>query len=408
MSQILGMAQRTSPLLLLGFTRPMRVLVAPDSFTGSLSAREAADAIGEGWAAGAPTGELVAMPMSDGGPGFVEVIAAGLRAAGGEPVSTVHTVTGPRGEAVPATLTWHEGIAYCEAAEACGLHLVPTVERDPWTQTSRGLGELIRAAAEAGAERVVVGLGGTGTADAGAGMLAALGAWAADAGGVETPALLQGGPARFGELALGDLRPARRSVLEVDLVVAADVDVPLLGPGGAALGFAAQKFPDPAKVDTAELVRLDSRIGAFAQLLQGVAELPDLTSHPGAGAAGGLGWALMALGATMTLGIDVVAATIGLDHQIAQADVVITGEGRLDWQSRRGKVVAGVARRAQEHGVPVVVMAGDAQLGAREAAAMGITEIWAMTEHAGMTQALEDPFGTLHDLARRVATQWAR
>jgi glycerate kinase len=200
----------------------MRVLIAPDKFAGTLTAVEAARAIADGWRRRAPRDELELVPMADGGPGFVDVLQASL---GGDLLSV--TVTGLLGAPTPATVLLDEDVAYVESAQACGLHLVPEEERAPERATSRGVGELVRAAVEAGARRVVVGLGGSGTNDGGAGLLAALGATATPAGALDH------GPSSLAALEAVDLAAARELLAGVELVAATDVDNPLLGLTGA-------------------------------------------------------------------------------------------------------------------------------------------------------------------------------
>lgn len=400
----------------------VRVVFAPDSFGGTLSAVEAVESMITGWRSCDSTfgDELVGVPMSDGGPGFVEVIAAGLRRSARppgwtpldpieEPEVLLATVSGPLGEPVPVTIAMADRIAYLESAQACGLHLMRLDERDPWRAGSRGLGEMIARVLDAGAERVVIGLGGTGTVDAGAGMLAALGAHARSRTGDDVTEWMCHGPAAFADLAWVDLGGTLRESMGVDLVAACDVDVPLTGPSGAARGFAAQKFADPQQATAEELTRLDTEVMRFAELVRSCGELPDLTEREGAGAAGGIGWALLTLGATAIPGADIVATAVDLDGALDGADLVVTGEGRLDWQSRRGKVVSAVAQRASSRGIPVVAIAGRLDLGTRELAAMGIVEAWALAEQpGGLARSMISAHAVLTDTAARVAAQWRR
>ncbi|PSL56463.1 glycerate kinase [Saccharothrix carnea] len=335
----------------------MRVVIAPDCFGGTLTAREAAEAVAEGWRRTAPDDELSLRPLADGGPGFVDVLHAAL---GGTPHVT--TVTGPLGTPVEAVWLEHDGRAYVESAQACGLHLVPADERAraAETATTRGVGELVNAAGEAGVHTIVVGLGGSGTTDGGAG-----------------------------------LREVVRPVTAA-LVAAADVENPLLGPHGAARTFGPQKGASPEAVE-----RLEARLGAME-------ELADVRDLPGAGAAGGLGAALMALGATVESGAGMVRALTRLDEALDDADLAVTGEGSFDWQSLRGKLVTAVAGGAAERGLPCVVLAGQVTVGRREAAAAGVQESYAVAEHAGSVErSLADPAGTLADLAEHVARQWS-
>lgn len=391
----------------------MRVLIAPDSFGDTLSALEAAAAIASGWRRVAANSDVALVPLSDGGPGFVEVIHAGLAGHGIASQTLMVTVPGPLGQPVPATILRHDHTAYVESAQSCGLHLVGREDRDPWVSTSYGLGRVLDHARQAGADRIVIGLGGTGTVDAGAGVLAALGAHAVDALGRDARGSLRRGPSGFAEVVQVDIAPIVQSWAQTELVAAVDVNVPLTGPGGAARGFAAQKFADPASVTDQQLDRLDESLMRFADLAHGRVDVSahdgtaDLTGRPGAGAAGGIGWAVLCLGATATPGIDIVATAVGLEEALDGADLVVTGEGRLDWQSARGKVVAGVAARASAHGIPVVVIAGRVDLGQRELAALGIVEAVSLVHQpGGLTRSMLHPHQALADAAAGVAGQW--
>ncbi|SES14903.1 glycerate kinase [Lentzea albida] len=369
----------------------MRVLIAPDCFGGTLTAREAADAIATGWHEAKPDDVVVQRPLADGGPGFVDV----LHAATGGDIRYV-TVTGPLGEPVEARwLSVHTDgpdatgrhVAYIESAEACGLHLIPKELRPQVceTATTRGVGELIAAAVAsgtdaddndvipAGASRVdvvIVGLGGSGTTDGGAGMLAAL-AEADDGAGVD--------------------------LTGVSLVAASDVENPLLGPHGAARTFGPQKGASPEAVE-----RLEAKLAAM-DVLEPVSDIS------GAGAAGGLGAALLSLGATVTSGAGLVRELTGLDAALDDADVVVTGEGSFDWQSLRGKLITAVAGGAAERGIPCVAVAGQVSVGRREMGAAGVQEAYSVSEHVGSVQkAMEEARDSLVTTASHVANQWSR
>jgi glycerate kinase len=370
------------------------VLIAPDSFTGTLSAVQAAEAIAAGWRDTAPDDELVLAPLSDGGPGFVEVLHAGL---GGELVAA--TVCGPRGERVPAGLLRIGEVVYLESAQAAGLHLIPAEHRDPSITTTYGVGELIAAAVDAGAARIVLGLGGSGTNDGGAGALAALGAAPAD--------LLRRGGAALRELdaAALDLAPARARLAGVDLQLATDVDSVLLGLRGASATFGPQKGADPDAVQ-----RLDAALEHFARAAQpgvGLNMTGSVAIAPGAGAAGGLGFGLMLLGAGRVAGIATVAELTGLTAAVGTVDVVVTGEGSFDWQSLAGKVVAGVAALAGEHARPCLVLAGRVEVGRREFSALGVSAAYAITDEVAPADALARPAEHLRALAGRVARSWS-
>ena len=356
----------------------MRAVIAPDKFAGTLTAVEAADAIADGWRRTAPNDELVMVPMSDGGPGFVDVMHAVL---GGELLAT--TVRGAYDDPTPATLLNVGDTVYVEAAQAVGLHL--TTRRDPMHATSAGVGEMIRQAEAAGARRIVVGLGGSATNDGGAGLLHALGATA------DVP--LDQGPAGLEGLTRITV-PAPWSNIDV----ATDVDNMLLGLVGATKTFGPQKG-----LTEEQLLVVDGR-------LQKLAELTDrkLANEKGAGAAGGLGFALMLLGATRQSGVELVAEAVDLPTRCHRADLVITGEGAFDFSSRAGKVPYGVAQVAIEALAPCIVLAGRVQIGARETRAIGVESSYSLTELVGEDRALQQPREALAELAARVARTWSR
>jgi glycerate kinase len=364
----------------------MRVLIAPDKFAGTLTAVEAAQAIADGWARRAPDDELDLAPMADGGPGFVDVLHASL---GGDLLAV--TVTGPYGAAVPGTVLLVGRTAYVESAQACGLHLTPEAERDPERATSRGVGELVAAAVDAGATTVVVGLGGSGTNDGGAGLLAALGATAAPADA------LGRGPSSLASLETVDLSQARTRVDGVDLVAATDVDNPLLGLIGATNVYGPQKG-----------VAEDRKIAVDATLERLAAATDKKRAlSPGAGAAGGLGYALMLLGGRREPGIGMVAAAVGLPERAARADLVVTGEGAFDFSSRSGKVPYGVAQVAADAVRPCIALAGRVLIGSREMRAVGVESAYAVADLVGEEASFADPAGTLAQLAERVARTWS-
>ncbi|WP_306209434.1 glycerate kinase family protein [Actinoplanes sp. RD1] len=370
----------------------VRVLICPDKFAGTLSAAEVAAAVAQGWHEVAPADECVLRPLSDGGPGFVDVLGTAL---GGRrtTVATVDPLGRPvRGEVLLAGTT-----AYVESAQACGLHLLTAEERNPNTTTSYGLGLLLAAAVEAGASEVVVGLGGSAVNDAGAGMLAALGAGPVDVGGYALP---------YGGAALGtaEALAGTPQLRQVSLVAATDVDNPLTGLYGASNVFGPQKG-----ATREDVMRLDAALEHFSGVLEKAFGVEGLASMPGAGAAGGIGAALLALGGRVVSGIGLVTRLIGLDASLAAAELVITGEGSFDHQSLRGKVTAGIANQARDHGLPCVVVAGRNETGHREAAAAGVTETYALVEHYGSTErALAEPAAGLREIGARLARQWSR
>ncbi len=374
----------------------MRVLVCPDKFAGTMTAAEAAAAFAEGWREVAGDDELVLRPLSDGGPGFLDALApavAGRRI----PVPT----RDPLGRPVTGEVLMTDGpapVAYLESAQACGLHLLAEDERDPRTATSYGVGVLLSAAVEFGAREVVVGLGGSAVNDGGAGMFTALEAAPVDAAGYPLP---------YGATPLlhaaGLAGPPRTR--QVALVVATDVDNPLLGPEGATAVFGPQKG-----ARAADLPVLEEALARWARVLEG--ELPGcppgLATLPGAGAAGGLGAALLALGARRESGIGLVFRLTGLAAEVAAADLVVTGEGSFDHQSLRGKVVSGVAGVAREHNRPCLVVAGRVGLSEEEVTAAGVAGAYALVEHTGDAQrALREPVESLRSLAAEVARAWS-
>ena len=361
----------------------MRILVAPDKFAGTLSALEAAEAIAVGWRRQAPHDELDLAPMADGGPGFLDVLHAAL---GGELLAL--TVRGPLGEPVPAAVLLADGTAYVESAQACGLHL--TGRQRAGEATTYGVGELLLAAAGAGASRVVVGLGGSGSNDGGAGLLAALGATG------DVP-LDRGGLALAGLTAV-DVAPARERLAGLEVVAASDVDNPLTGLFGATKVFGPQKG-----LAEEDLPRLDG-------LLEGLAAAADrrTATEKGAGAGGGLGYALLLLGAVRRPGVDVVASAVRLAERAEAADLVVTGEGAFDFSSRGGKVPAGVAAVAAEAVRPCVALAGQVLVGAREMRALGMESAYSVVDLVGKERAFGDPAGALAELAQRVARTWSR
>jgi glycerate kinase len=374
----------------------MRVLIAPDDFKGTLSAVEAAEAIAAGWRSHAPDDTLTLIPMSDGGPGFVRAVSTVL---GGDiaPVG----LRGPMGETAIGMVLMVDGAGYVESAHGCGLALVHPDRRNARAATSYGVGQLIAAAIDSGARRIVVGLGGTASTDGGAGMLAALGATARDAAGV--PVALDAGGAALADVVTVDLAPARARVGDVEIVVASDVDSPLLGSRGAARGFAAQKGADDAAVD-----ELEAALSSYSRAIGRQADGKDPAVALGAGAGGGLGYGLMLLGGRRVSGIETVMGVLGLETAIGESDLVITGEGCFDWQSLRGKVVTGVAAAALDQGRPVVVLAGRVEVGKREYVALGITEAHAASADGDVPATAAEAARALAERAARVASQWSR
>jgi glycerate kinase len=352
----------------------MRIVVAPDKFKGSLPAAEVAAAVAAGLRAVAGDAEILAMPVADGGDGTVDAAVA----AGFERVPV--TAAGPDGEPVRASYARRGDVAVVELACVCGLALLPAGRRAPLTASSFGAGEVLRAALDAGARQVVLGVGGSASTDGGAGMLAALGARVLGADGEPVGREVAGRRVAGGAdlelvaaLDLAGLHPAFRSG-EASLTLAADVDNPLTGLDGAAAVYGPQKGASPA-----EVARLDAGLERWAAVVAATVG-KEWSAAPGAGAAGGVGFAAMAvLGARMQPGIELVLELTGLEARLAGADLVITGEGSLDGQSLAGKAPVGVARAAARHGVPVVAVAGRNTLTGAELAAAGIAAVYPLT-----------------------------
>jgi glycerate kinase len=323
----------------------MKLVIAPDSFKESLSAPEVAAAIARGWRQVFPDAEILLRPMADGGEGTVDAV---LAAVGGERREQI--VRGPLGE--PATAHWGwlcDGTAVLEMAAASGLHLVPRERRDATVTSSQGTGELIRAALDAGAQRIILGLGGSATNDGGAGLLQALGVRFLDTNERELPP----GGAALAQLARIDVSGLDPRLAQVRIEVAADVYNPLCGPHGASRVFGPQKGGTPQQVEL-----LDAALSHYADVVAATLG-EDHRTLPGVGAAGGLGFAAKAfLRAGFRPGVELVAELSGLAEALHGADLLITGEGRLDAQSLHGKTPVGVARIARAAGVPVIALAG--------------------------------------------------
>jgi glycerate 2-kinase len=367
----------------------VRVLICPDKFAGTLSASAAATAIADGWSS---SDDLIKRPLSDGGPGFVEVLAGALDGRILE-VETVDPLGRPaRGEILLAGNT-----AYIESAQACGLHLLTREERNPNTATSYGLGLLLMAAVEAGAAEIVIGLGGSAVNDAGAGMLAALGAGPVDVAGYAVP---YGGAYLNAAAGLAGAPRLR----QVRLIAATDVDNPLTGLHGASKIYGPQKGASEE-----DIYRLDAALEQFAGVLERAFGVTDLEVAPGGGAAGGIGAALIALGGRVVSGIGLVTTLIGLEKELEAADLVITGEGSFDHQSLRGKVVAGIANGARDRGLPCIVVCGRNETGHREAAGAGVTETVSLTDHFGSEKtAMAEPARGLTEIASELSQHWSR
>ncbi|WP_249423903.1 glycerate kinase [Nocardioides coralli] len=365
------------------------MLLAPDKFKGSMPASGVAHALGRGIRSVVPDTEVVALPVADGGDGTLDAALA----AGFERVPA--TVSGPTGEPVATAWARQGRTAVVEMADACGLARLPGGVPAPLGASSRGLGELLAAALDAGCEEVVVGIGGSASTDGGAGMLEALGVRLLDAEGRVLP---PGGEA-LSTVARADLSGLHPRVGAARFVIACDVDNPLLGDAGAATVYGPQKGATPADVEL-----LDSALGRFAEVV--AAELGrDLRDQPGAGAAGGVGFAAVSvLGARLRPGIDLMLDLLGFDEALAGSTLVVTGEGSLDEQSLHGKAPVGVARRARRAAVPVVAVCGRRSLDESVLRSVHIASSYALLDlEPDAQRCIDDPEPLLTRLGEQIA-----
>jgi glycerate 2-kinase len=368
----------------------MRVVAAPDKFKGTLSARDAAAALAAGWRRGDPSAVIDEAPVADGGEGTLETLVAAL----GGRIERVR-VTGPLGDPIEAELGLAEAAsgltAVVEMARASGLHLVAESRRDPARATTRGTGELILAAARQHPARIIMCIGGSATNDAGAGMAQALGVLLLDEEGADLPP----GGAALRRLARVDATGLDRRTRDIPVIVASDVDNPLTGPHGASAVYGPQKGASPRQVAV-----LDEALGHFAAVVHRDLGI-DVRDQPGAGAAGGLGAGLIAfLGAHLRPGFEVVAEALNLPRRMEAADVAVTGEGRFDRQSERGKAPLGVLRMAVEAGCRTVLIAGQVEEGARPPAEL----VYTLASRAGLGDAMSRTREILEEAATEAAS----
>ena len=370
----------------------MKIVIAPDSFKESLSALQVADAIEAGMRAVWPDATYVKVPVADGGEGTVQAL---VDATGGRRVDV--RATGPLGEPVDAFygITGDGDLAVIEMAAASGLEGVPPARRDPRTATSRGTGELIRAALDAGARRFVLGVGGSATNDGGAGMLQALGVRLLDAAGND----LGPGGAALAHLARIDASGIDPRVREAGFRIACDVDNPLVGPRGASAVFGPQKGATPDSVR-----ELDAALAHYADVVRD-ATGRDVAHLPGAGGGGGIAAAMVVfLDGQLGRGIEIVTQAVGLDAAVRDADLVVTGEGRIDGQTVNGKTPMGVAQVARRHGKPVVAIGGSLASDAEAVYAHGIdVVVGSVARPCSLSEALGEADANLRRAARNLA-----
>ncbi|MEW6523513.1 MAG: glycerate kinase [Bacillota bacterium] len=368
----------------------MKIVVAMDSFKGSLTAPDATAAVARGLRRVWPAASIDQVPLADGGEGTVTALVS---ATGGE-LREVE-VTGPLGDPVVARygILGDGTSAAIEMAAAAGLTLVPPGRLDPGHATTFGVGQLVQAALDAGCTSIIMGIGGSATVDGGAGLAQALGAKLLDAAGAPIPR----GGLGLEQLVAIDASPLRARLRGVALTVACDVDNPMCGPHGAARVYGPQKGADPELA-----ARLDAALDHYAGVLRRDLGM-DVRDLPGAGAAGGMGGGLVALaGARLRPGIELVMEAVGLQNRLAGCDLVITGEGRLDRQTRYGKVPAGVARLAR--GIPVVALGGGLGPGWEELHQLGIRALMpAVDGPMALEEAMQCAAGLLESAAARCA-----
>lgn len=378
MADAAGSGTRTTP-------SAQRVLVAADKFKGSLTAVEVAERVTAGLRRVRPDLRVEALPVADGGDGTV----AAAVAAGFERHEV--RVCGPLGDEVTAAYALRDGTAVVEMAEASGLQRLPEGVFAPLTASTYGSGELLRAALDAGARSIVFGVGGSATTDGGAGMLAALGARFLTASGEPVGP----GGAALAEVATADLSGLDPRLRSVEFVLASDVDNPLTGPKGAAAVYGPQKGASPEDVE-----RLDAALGHFAEVLDAGA----VAASPGAGAAGGIGFGALLVGARFRPGIEVMLDVLGFAAALERADLVITGEGSLDEQTLHGKAPAGVAAAARAAGRDVVAVCGRLALAPEVLGRAGMRRAYALTDvEPDVAKCIADAGPILERTAERIA-----
>lgn len=368
----------------------MKVLIAPDSFKQTLTAAQAAAAIARGWQAARPADTLDFCPMADGGEGTVEAL---VRATGG--AMQVAQVHGPLAQPVDARwgVLGDGKTAVIEMAQAAGLELIEPAQQNPMLTTTYGVGQLILAALDHGCRKILIGIGGSATTDGGTGMAQALGAaFTRPDGAACVCGLAGGGLATIDRI---DMSRIDRRLRRMQIIAACDVTNPLTGLDGAAHVYSPQKGATPQQVE-----QLDAGLAHLASLVPGVD-----ANAPGMGAAGGLGFGLVAFcHASLQRGIEIVMDAVGFDKRVAVGDLVITGEGRIDGQSISGKTVIGIAQRAESFDTPTVALVGGKGPDADACLDRGLSAIHAIVdEHVTLQQALAEPAKHLEALAERVA-----
>ncbi|WP_163833543.1 glycerate kinase [Spartinivicinus ruber] len=370
----------------------MKIVIAPDSFKESLSSIEVADAVAQGIQQVLPDAELIKLPVADGGEGTIDAMVAGTQGS-----KFTCRVTGPMG--TPVDACWGvlgDGVtAVIEVAEAVGLAKVPVQQRNPLKATSYGIGELIIEALNAGAKQFILGLGGSATNDGGAGMLQALGARLLNTAG-DVISLGAEGLANLQQI---DFNSLDSRLENVEFKVACDVDNQLLGPTGATYTYGPQKGADEPM-----LQQLENHLSHFAKVMQQALNR-DIASTPGSGAAGGLGATLLGgFNAQLESGVDIVLDTIQLETYLSDADLVITGEGKIDSQTIYGKTPIGVAKRAKQYNCCVIALAGSMGAGYQAVYQQGIDAVFSVVPGVmNLTDALKTAAQNIEDTAFNIA-----
>ncbi|HGY3717670.1 TPA: glycerate 2-kinase [Citrobacter gillenii] len=374
----------------------MKIVIAPDSYKESLSATEVAQAIEKGFREIFPDAHYVSVPLADGGEGTVEAMIAATQ-------GTEHSawVTGPLGEKVNASwgMSGDGNTAFIEMAAASGLALVPPEKRNPLITTSRGTGELILKALESGAQNIIIGIGGSATNDGGAGMVQALGAKLCDANGTE----IGYGGGCLNNLNAIDISGLDPRLKTCSIRVACDVTNPLTGENGASRIFGPQKGATEERI-----IELDRNLSHFADIIKKSLRV-DVKDVPGAGAAGGMGAALMAfLGAELRSGIEIVTQALNLEEHIHDCTLVVTGEGRIDSQSIHGKVPVGVASVAKKYRKPVIGIAGSLTRDVGVVHQYGIDAVFSvLTSIGSLEEAFRGAFDNIYRSSRNIAATLA-
>ncbi len=370
----------------------MKIVIAPDSYKESLSATEVAQAIEKGFREIFPDAHYVSVPVADGGEGTVEAMIAATQGA-----EHTASVTGPLGERVDARwgMSGDGNTAFIEMAAASGLALVPPELRNPLITTSRGTGELILRALEHGARNIIIGIGGSATNDGGAGMVQALGAKLCDANGTE----IGHGGGSLMSLNTIDISGLDPRLASCTIRVACDVTNTLTGEQGASHIFGPQKGATDAQI-----VELDNNLSHYADVIKKSLRV-DVKAVPGAGAAGGMGAALMAfLGAELRSGIEIVTQALNLEEHIHDCTLVVTGEGRIDSQSIHGKVPVGVAKVAKKYHKPVIGIAGSLTHDVGVVHQYGIDAVFSVLTSIGtLEEAFRGAFDNIYRASRNIA-----